>query len=511
MPLLLVLFVAAACLPVPWPASPLGLGPAGSTAATGAVTLASLVLAVTLSVVTVRGLYGDPARRSQIVARYGRFRRRLGLANLGAAAVAIAGLGWGHTVWHAPELAVVVGSRAVLVPAGELLVPAPYFVFLFAAWAVYFPADRAIHRTSAAVTTTSDPPEFWSLGGYWLFHARQFVLMVAFPVGLFVSQQGIARVAPRTADDLWFKAASVVAVGGLFVLLPRAVKPLLGLTPLPPGAKRERLEATARRLNFRFAGLLLWPTRGAVANALVIGVVPWARYIIFTDRLLDAMDEYELDAVLGHEVGHAAHGHIPYYAGFLVASAAAGTAAVAGLDVLLAENGVDSLAELGGWVAVPPLVLMAGYLFVVFGMLSRRCERQADVYGARAGSCGEPDCRGHDPETVLVPAGGPVCPSGARALIRALDRVAALNGMDNPASGGPRGFRARVWAWLKAWQHGPIPDRIEFLLQLTEDPSLADRSDRRAFRFRVGLMVVLAATVGVLGSLVGWAELLRQL
>jgi hypothetical protein len=244
-----------------------------------------------------------------------------------------------------------------------------------------------------------------------------------------------------------------------------------------------------------------------VANALVLGIIPWARYVIFTDRLLEAMDEYELDAVLGHEIGHAAHGHIPYYAGFLLASAAAGTATTAAIDQAW------SLDSWGGWAALPPLGLMAAYLFVVFGALSRRCERQADVYGCRAGSCDDPQCRGHDPETVLVPAGGPVCPSGVRALVRALDHVAVLNGIDGPPSGGAvaRSLRQRVWAWVKAWQHGPISDRIEFLLQLSEDPALADRTDRAAFRFRVGLMATLVTAVAVLGTWVGWRELLRLL
>ncbi len=501
MPLLLVLFVAAACLPVPWPPPPFDLGPGGSAAATAAITLFPLLLAGWLSMATIRTVTRTPDRRADAVARYARFRRLLGLANMLAAGVAIVGLGWGHTVWHAVTVDLPGVPRPVLAPAAEVLVPGPYFLALFAAWAIYFPVDRTLHRTAGADRA------FWSLPGYVLFHARQFALMVGLPLTLFVTQQTIGRVAPEVADSVGFKAASVLGMVALFVLLPRAVKPLLGLQPLPHGPTRDRLEATATRLNFRYTALLLWPTRGAVANALVLGIVPWARYVIFTDRLLETMDEYELDAVLGHEVGHAAHGHIPYYAGFLLASAAAGTAATAAVDRAW------SLDDWGGWAALPPLGLMAVYLFVVFGALSRRCERQADVYGCRAGSCGDPLCRGHDPETVLGPAGGPVCPSGVRALVRALDHVAALNGMDGPPSGGSarRSVRQRAWAWVKAWQHGPISDRIEFLLQLSEDPSLADKTDRSAFRFRVGLMATLLTAVAVLGSLVGWRELIRML
>lgn len=35
MPILLILLVTAACLPVPWPAPPLGIGPEGAAALTG--------------------------------------------------------------------------------------------------------------------------------------------------------------------------------------------------------------------------------------------------------------------------------------------------------------------------------------------------------------------------------------------------------------------------------------------------------------------------------------------
>lgn len=508
MQILLVLFVAGACLPLPWPASPFELSPTSSALATFGLTLIPIALAIRVARRTVRDLLRDPQNRVEIVTRYAKTRRLLGFANLAVAAIAVLVLGWGHTVWETVTVPIPRKSRPVLVPAAELLVPAPYFLGLFSAWVIYYRVDRTLHQTASPGS-----PEFWSLGGYVLFHVRQFALMVLLPISLFVSQHSLVRVVPSIAETWWFKIGSVFAVGLLFVILPRLVKPLLGLQPLPAGPKRSRLEETARRLQFRYAGLLLWPTRGAMANALVIGVVPWARYVIFTDRLLEAMDEAELDAVLGHEIGHAAHGHIPYYAAFLLASAAAGAAATAALADSFPEMDFPPIENWDGWLAIPPLLLMAGYLFAVFGMLSRRCERQADVYGCRAGSCGDPGCRGHDADTYLVPAGGPVCPTGVRALIRALDHVAILNGMETPPSGSkaPRSFRKRLWAWIKAWQHGPISDRIEFLLQLTEDGSLADRSDRRAFRFRVGLLAILILTVVVLGSLVGWEELLRML
>jgi hypothetical protein len=155
--------------------------------------------------------------------------------------------------------------------------------------------------------------------------------------------------------------------------------------------------------------------------------------------------------------------------------------------------------------------MMGAYIFLVFGLLSRRCERQADVFGCRAGSCADPRCAGHDETTVLVPRGRGLCRTGARALVRALDRVAALNGMDGPGGRAGRGLAGRVWSWLRAWQHGPVTERIEFLLRLSEDPSLGDRVDRRVRLFRRSLAVLLLAALVALGSYVGWAELWRMM
>jgi Zn-dependent protease with chaperone function len=346
-----------------------------------------------------------------------------------------------------------------------------------------------------------------------LFHLRQFALMVGLPVGLCVAHQGLARVAPELVQTVGFQLASVAAAVGLFVVLPRVVKPALGLRSLPPGPVRDRLEATSRRLGVRHTDLLVWPTRGAMANAMVVGVVPWARYVIFTDRLLEGLSPDELDAVFGHEAGHVRHGHIPYYAAFLVLSATVATAALAvlagALDLARWEREQPTWAE---WLPLPPLLMMGAYIFLVFGLLSRRCERQADVFGCRAGSCADPRCAGHDETTALVPRGRGLCRTGARALVRALDRVAELNGMDGRGGrAAGRGLAGRVWSWLRAWQHGPVTDRIEFLLRLSEDPSLGDRVDRRVRLFRRALAVLLLAALVALGSYVGWAELWRMM
>ena len=208
MPILLILSVAAACLPLPWPAPPAGVGPTGSLALTAAVTLAPVLAAFILSAWAVRTLRRQPDRRPAVLATYSRIRRILGFANLAAAVAAVVGLGWGWTVWHSWFLVDVGPGGPQLVPGAELLVPAPYFLALVLCWTAYYPAELALHRTSARA---DEPHEFWSLPGYVLFHLRQFALMVGLPVGLCVAHQGLARIAPRLVQTVWFQLASVAA------------------------------------------------------------------------------------------------------------------------------------------------------------------------------------------------------------------------------------------------------------------------------------------------------------
>jgi len=104
------------------------------------------------------------------------------------------------------------------------------------------------------------------------------------------------------------------------MLMPLLLRVLLGLKPLPPGPLRDRLEATAQRLGFRYSNILVWNTRHLMANALVTGFIPWVRYIVLTDRLIDELTPEEIEAVFGHEVGHIKHHHLVFYLVFFLTS-----------------------------------------------------------------------------------------------------------------------------------------------------------------------------------------------
>ena len=81
-----------------------------------------------------------------------------------------------------------------------------------------------------------------------------------------------------------------------------------------------------------------------MANAMIVGLVPWLRYVIFTDRLLEEFSEDEIEAVFGHEIGHVRHQHMPYYLGFLALSLGA-------LGLLADHVLLPALDRLGGDIA----------------------------------------------------------------------------------------------------------------------------------------------------------------
>src|SRR5205814_1459896 len=126
-------------------------------------------------------------------------------------------------------------------------------------------------------------------------------------------------------DQAWQIQATLGGVAialTVFVTMPWIVRLVLGLKPMPAGPLRDRLMAAARRLNFRCSDLLVWNTRSGVANAMVVGLFPFLRYVMFTDRLLEELSPDEVEAVFGHEIGHVKHHHMVYYLVFLLTSMA---------------------------------------------------------------------------------------------------------------------------------------------------------------------------------------------
>ena len=333
---------------------------------------------------------------------------------------------------------------------------------------LYYDVDLALKRT-ALFNEDAQPLGRWTQVG---LQARHNFLLLAPPLLLTLVQQTVLWFCPWLGnDELLLPLFAVALLLGVFIGIPWLLRFLLGLRPLPAGELRDRLLATAKRLKFRCNDILLWDTRNTVANAMVTGPLPVLRYVVLTDRLIQEMTPDEVEAVFGHEIGHIKHHHLLFYFGFLIASLVVVVGAWNGLATLVTRGPVEQTIRtrlpeaLAEWLSanellalLPLLGLLAGYIFVVFGFISRRCERQADIYGCRTVSCA--------------------------AFISALEKVAWLNGISRDKPG-----------WLSSWQHSTIARRVEFLERISADPALEPRFQRRVGLVKWGLLLCLGAAL----------------
>ena len=99
----------------------------------------------------------------------------------------------------------------------------------------------------------------------------------------------------------------------LTAIFPRWIAPLFNkFTPLEDGELRSRIESLVRRCGFRAESLFVMDgsRRSSHGNAYFTGFGADKR-IVFFDTLIERLTPSEIEAVLAHELGHFARGHIP--------------------------------------------------------------------------------------------------------------------------------------------------------------------------------------------------------
>src|SRR5262249_37696840 len=144
-----------------------------------------------------------------------------------------------------------------------------FLIALIASWLAFYPIEREFSRAPGLMS-------------YLIFQFRQQMALALLPVTLVVFEHSLRRSFPEVAERVWFQFASIGIVLGILILAPWVLRVILGWRPLPNGPLRELLMLSARRLKFRFSDLMLWPTHGAVANAMVAGLLPQPRYVLMT-------------------------------------------------------------------------------------------------------------------------------------------------------------------------------------------------------------------------------------
>ena len=398
--------------------------------------------------------------------------RAVGALTLGGYAWVIHGLGWAEVVRSGLGL-----RDAILVD--EFLILLPFLLALVVGWWGLYAGERALRSPAPAGRRPS------GVGRHLVLRARQALGMVLPAALIFSMAQDLARLRwPATYEGPGFQMAMMATMGAVVLFLaPAFVRLSWPTRPLPPGPLRDRLERLASRFGFGFTDILIWDTDGSIVNAGVTGALPWYRYVLLTDALLEGLDQHEVAAVFGHEVGHIRHRHLAFFGFFFVASM--GVLALA--SEYVSAHALSALGYPGGSSAATiaqgtaTLALGLTYFGTIFGVLSRRFERQADVFGCRAVSCGRLECPPHP--DLYSRAGvavdeGPLCPVGIRIFVNALMNVAVLNGMEPTA---------------RSWRHGSITRRIAFLEGLEGKPQAERRFQSGVSRLRVALVLALVA------------------
>ena len=397
----------------------------------------------------------DPARAAR------RLTFNLGVAGVASLLIMLTAL---DLKAHLLDLPLVASSETLT----GLLASALYFLHLAVVWSATHPVERLVLGQGLA-------------RGAYVRGQLRFVAPVVFPwlaVVLLRDLLGLLWPGAKAwldtnLGDLAFLTFFLLLMGLFF---PPLVRAWWGCRPLPPGPRRNLIEAVLRRAGVTVGGICVWPVMGGrLLTAGILGLAPGLRYLLITPALDQALDDEELAGVVAHEAGHVRYRHLIYYMlfflGFFVLAYAlaepltilvnsllywlAGSSW--GLELLSGRRSGDGYLE--ALLALPLVGMLVLYLRFIMGFFMRHFERQADFFA-------------------LDLLGSPLPIAGA------LEKLARLTGNSHR---------------VPSWHHFSIAQRVEALWAAQAEPQAARRQGRV---LRRGLAVYLAGMIGLAG--LGW-------
>jgi STE24 endopeptidase len=450
--------------------------PGPTLAILAGATLVPAVFGVLLSRRVLGMLDREPGEPSRAQAAFSRGMWLLQLALAAAHGGVLVATPWLSICARTPGI----GAWPVVPSIYALL---PFLLAIVLTWVAVFPADRAIRQLALEVYLVRGRPTrpVWTLFQYLLYSLRHQVLFVLVPMLLILAahdfvvlyQEPLVRwTRLRFAPDLLIGGTAVLVA----IITPELLRHIWSTQRLPDGPLRDRLLQLARKLGVRCRDILVWRSGGLVVNAAVMGVIPPLRYVLITDAMLEQMDDTKIEAVFGHEAGHVKRHHILFFLMFAFVSGCLVTIFTIRTHGLYRHDPTRYQVIAGALLAVLALK------WTLFGWISRRFERQADVYGVRSLALnGLPcvqACGLHTASADTPP--NPLCRTAAHVYAEALHEVALLNGI--PAESG--GFR-----------HPSIGKRVRFLHRLALD-ALGLRRFERGTLVVKALIVVVALVAG---------------
>lgn len=450
---------------------------AGQNPALGFALVGGQILFVSvLALVLRRAGLNRLAKPGKEQGQLGGFYRRLGLGLHIVLLVLFVGdiylAGWA-------ELATML-TRRIPILADELLILLPLLVSWLIVQAILYSLDRAVRLQSRQDAYSR---QIWSRKRYLLFHIQVGLAPVLIPLSLLMGLiDGIGLLAPHLPSDLWTGVILVLGMGLIILGTPVLIRFTWSCAALTQQPIRKRLEDLCIGGKLSYRDILVWRTGKMISNAAVMGFWGPMRYLLLTDALLEEMSSDELAAVFAHELGHISGHHIPYYGLFLV-----------GLNLIIYDClelliGRLSLLSNGTAALVLQMAILAGAFLGIFGWISRRFERDADVRAILHSGCPEGQCQAGCPRYDIRQAEEGqnsrerLCPLTVSCFTRALSRIGSLNAVS---------LRAR------SWRHSSLGSRIGLLYRLGSDPG-----ELRRFR-RMIRLIKICIWAGALAGGVG--------
>lgn len=366
-------------------------------------------------------------------------------------------------------------QAAPLPVLADLFALCPLLLMVLAHWSSLYPIERRLREAILLRQLDTGAPIYPPLtrAQYLWNRARFEILLVLVPILLASLWHEGLDLAPRLLGSpdspLWtdlFAALSWLGLPLVLILGPALLRHIWDLVPIGPGPLRDAADAMCRQYRIRVRGPFLWRTHGTIVNAAILGLVRPFRYLLFTDAMLDRMPEEQVEAVMAHEVAHVREHHLIWMFAALAAS-------ILALPLLL-----EPLlpADPGRFGEVGVEVLILALVGLVFGLVSRRFEWQADAFSVKHLS------RRLAPESPVVVA------DAARLVAATLLNVADLNGVP------PDKF---------SFRHGSIASRCRKAMSLAGRPLDTLPPDRAARVIKIISVVILtlALALTLLGTL----------
>lgn len=372
----------------------------------------------------------------------------------------------------------------------EMLVVLPTLLIPVLAWSAYHPVDRRLREALIFRHADAGQPIYplLSRGRYVLMQLRhQFGLLLLPLLAVYGWAEALVLLGPDFGGPLSRQAATVLTPLGVLIVFigaPLVIRHAWQTTPLPAGEVRDRMLALCKQHKVRVRELLLWQTSGRMINAAVTGLISKVRYILLSDGLLDQLAAREVEAVMAHELAHVKLKHLIWMG--LMIIAALGTLESAGYAAIDAWAGPmhTSVSDDGTTTTDPSLTLNDPNLrmtivsipaFVIgllaFGWVSRRIERQADVFAVKHLAMTSTD-KQHDASGNAV-----FTEAAVQTMVHALQRVSELN---------------HAPVTRKSWRHGSIAWRQQHLRSLVGTPIDHPAIDRVLLRIKIATLVGLA-------------------